>query len=431
MNLDGLVASLEDIVGASHVAGNPSLSECMIQPRLLVWPASREEVAECLRLCQDWGASVVPAGAGTWLDGGNTVRSADVVVSLRRMNRVIEYSPPDLTATVEAGVTLTDLNQSAKENLQWLPLDPPGDLLSTLGGIVACGSSGPLRFGFGTARDYTLGLSLAHADGTVSKSGGKVVKNVAGYDMTKLYGGSFGTLAVITQVTLKLRPLPDRSATVFVSAHESGELLDLAKDLLSAAMRPASLFVLNKNLSARLNLSRFAPVLLVRFLDGEIAVRSQIEKVTAAASRYGRAELLPEPDEQRIWRAIADLDREADTCLKVSAQISLIDVVGALAEEVAGATAPESKLMATDAGAGIIRLAFDADPDEAPAMVNRIRDGLTTLGATVFLERAAAELKDEVGAWNDPGPAGAIMRTIKDKLDPKGILSPGRMTTGV
>jgi glycolate oxidase FAD binding subunit len=158
-----------------------------------------------MRVCSEANAGVVP-GRMTWLDWGNPLRRVDVVLSLDRMQRIIDYSPPDLTATVEAGVTLADFNEVTVRERQWLPLDPPGLRQASLGAIASHNSSGALRLGYGTPRDYVIGLKLVHADGTESKSGGKVVKNVAGYDMNKLYVGSYGTLAIITELTFKLRP---------------------------------------------------------------------------------------------------------------------------------------------------------------------------------------------------------------------------------
>src|SRR5215472_3940053 len=216
MDSGPLATSLEQLVGLDNVTRSPGIQIDGLRPAILVKPGTREEVAHCLEACARSGARVIPAGMMTWLECGNPVRSAQVVLSLSRMNRVAEYSPADLTICAGAGIRLTELNSIVMKENQWLPLDPPGN--GTLGAIVACRSSGPLRFAYGTPRDYVIGLRLAHVDGSESKSGGRVVKNVAGYDLNKLYIGSFGTLAVITEVILKLKPVPERSATVLITA---------------------------------------------------------------------------------------------------------------------------------------------------------------------------------------------------------------------
>ncbi len=223
--------------------------------------------------------SVIPAGLMTWLECGNTVKRADVILSLERMNRIVEYSPPDLTATVEAGLRLNEFNLVTARERQWLPLDPPGSTAASLGAIAACNSSGALRLGFGTPRDYVIGLKLAHADGTESKSGGRVVKNVAGYDMNKLYVGSFGTLAVITGVTLKLRPMPESFATLVITGKNQKSLIEFAKRVLASELQPASIF-LTRRLFADTRFGNDA--LLLRFIESEAAVKHQMDWVERA-----------------------------------------------------------------------------------------------------------------------------------------------------
>src|ERR1051325_4333794 len=165
---DELARLIQSAVGDEHVITAPELTIDNLRPSILVEPGSADEAAACLRVCAEMNAAVIPAGLMTWLECGNAVRRADVVLSLGRMSRIVEYSPPDLTATVEGGLTLSEFNAAAKSERQWLPFDPPGFAAASLGAIAACNSSGALRNGFGTPRDYVIGLSLAHADGTRS-----------------------------------------------------------------------------------------------------------------------------------------------------------------------------------------------------------------------------------------------------------------------
>ena len=210
-----LATALAAIAGS--VTANPALRLDGLAPAALVKPATAAEVADCLRVCSEMNVTVVPSGRGTWLECGNPLRRADVVLSLERMSGIIDYSPPDLVVTVGAGMALAELNDTIRRDRLWLPLDPPGAGAASVGAVVACNSSGALRCGYGTPRDYVIGLKLAHTDGRQSKSGGRVVKNVAGYDLNKLYVGSYGTLAVITEVTFKLRPLPEQCVTVVLT----------------------------------------------------------------------------------------------------------------------------------------------------------------------------------------------------------------------
>jgi glycolate oxidase FAD binding subunit len=350
----------------------------------------------------------------TWLDSGNPLRQADVVLSLSRLNRIKEYSPPDLTACVEAGVTLSDFTAATMMHRQWLPVDPPGFASASIGAIAACNSSGALRLGFGTPRDYVIGLKLAHADGTESKSGGRVVKNVAGYDMNKLYVGSYGTLAVITEVIVKLRPLADCSSTMLMTSRYRGPLFHLAKRILSSELQPASV-VLCRRLSALPE-----DALLIRFIDSEASVRSQVEWVKAAVDDTCTAALLNEADAEAAWAEVADFDERAIR-LRISVPLSSV------AAEFEKAFVANLECVATaDIGTGIIRMSFDADERLVADQIKRLRKRVVSIGGTLFIEKATDEVKAEADAWGDADATLSLMRSLKEAFDPQSSLNPGR-----
>ncbi|HTG16120.1 MAG TPA: FAD-binding oxidoreductase, partial [Blastocatellia bacterium] len=342
-----------------------------------------------------------------------------------RMIRVIDYSPPDLTATVEAGLTLNAFNELTRRERQWLPLDPPGASAASLGAIAACNSSGALRLGFGTPRDYVIGLKLAHADGNESKCGGRVVKNVAGYDMNKLYVGSFGTLAVITELTFKLRPLEQRDVTLVVSARSEASLLDFARRVLASELQPASVF-LTKRLVDDLIESREEDALLIRFIDNEAAVNHQVDWVNRATDHNFEVKLTLLTDDQGepIWRRVADLDRRAANAVRISVPVSTV-------ESVFAKLAPKGCAAAVDLGLGIIRIVFDEDERNTADTIRRWRFDAAELGGTLFVEHASSAVRQEVDAWGDAGPASSLMKTIKTKFDPESILNPGRFVAGI
>src|SRR5256714_831837 len=179
-----------------------------------VSPASAEQASEVMEFATREGLAVVPAGGRNFIDSGSLMKRADVIVSARQMNRLLKHEPADLVATAEAGMTLREFQKRLAGNGQWLPIDPPDDGTGTLGGVVATGASGPQSLGYRPLRSFVIGLSAVLADGRKIKAGGEVVKNVAGYDLCKLFTGSFGTLGFITQVTFKLRPLPAETRTI-------------------------------------------------------------------------------------------------------------------------------------------------------------------------------------------------------------------------
>jgi len=242
--------SLAQIVGDAHViAQNGSV---------IVSPASAEEISEVLKLASREGWSVFPAGGMTWLKS-----KADLIVSTHRLNQIIEHEPADLIAVAQAGVKLTDFNPKLAENGQWLPLDPPDDGRATIGGVVATGIGGPQQFGYGRPRHSVIGMKVVLADGSLIKAGGRVVKNVAGYDLCKLFTGSFGSLGIITEVNFKLRPRPAREATVIAT----GTIEDLRK-IVDARLFPVAAEIDGDKL-------------LVRFAGNEKGVAFQIEKACA------------------------------------------------------------------------------------------------------------------------------------------------------
>ncbi len=407
-----LESVLESTVGSQHITRQPDLLVDSLKPRFIVRPASSEEAVECLKICGKHGAAVVPAGKMNWLECGNVLRRADVVLSLERINRVIEYSAPDLTATVEAGVLLADFNSMVLRERQWLPLDPPGAREATLGAVFACASFGPLRAGFGTPRDYALGLRLAHPDGSESRSGGKVVKNVAGYDLNKLYVGSFGTLALITEITIKLRPLPESISTLIVKDEDHQKLLSIAR--AASELQPVSIF-----LCAMPDVS-----LAIRFAASEPTVRYQTDCVTQALD-HSEATILSDEEAESFWTRVADIDRAANVTLKAS----LPNRRAAQGFEMM--ISIPHKSVTADLGTGVIRTAFDAEDESAVAAVEKLRAEIARMGGTLFIERASASMRRLSDAWGEVGPTAMLMKAIKENFDPQSLLNPGKFVAGI
>jgi glycolate oxidase FAD binding subunit len=421
-----LSRTFEAIVGSDHVTSLPGLMIDRHKPTALVRPGSAEEVAACLRVCASAEAGVVPAGLMTWLESGNPLMRADVILSTERMSRIIEYSPPDLTVTVEAGLALNDLNRALERSGQWLPLDPPGSYKASLGAIAACASSGPLRFGFGTPRDYVIGLRLAHADGSESRSGGRVVKNVAGYDMNKLYVGSFGTLAIMTELTFKLRPLPRHTASVLVTAKDHQLLASVAETILSSQAQPSSIFLLKPAPQSLLSDERMTEALLVRFIESERAIEYQMELVSRALSPDCKATTLEPTEADRAWKQVADIDLLAEVAVRASVPLSL---TAACLERLISYRS--DCVAAADLGAGIIRMAFNSGEGFASRLIQSLRTEAALFGGTLFVERASTSVRGEVDAWGDPDAVAWLMKAIKEKLDPQSLLNQGRFVSGI
>ena len=248
---------------------------------ITVTPADAEEISEILKLASSERWAVLPAGGMTWLKS-----TANLIVSTSRLNQIVEHEPADLIAVAQAGVKLTDFNAKLAENGQWLPLDPPDDGRATIGGVVATGLGGPQQFGYGRPRGAVIGMKVVLADGSTIKAGGKVVKNVAGYDLCKLFTGSFGSLGIIIEVNFKLRPRPAREATV-IARDTVAELRAGARKIIEARLFPVAAEIANG-------------ALLVRFAGNEKGVAFQIEE---ASKLLKNAEVVM--DDTDLWKGFA------------------------------------------------------------------------------------------------------------------------------
>jgi glycolate oxidase subunit GlcD len=265
--------SLSQIVGDEYISSSNGT--------VTVSPASAEEISEILKLASSERWTVVPVGGMGWIKS-----KANLIVSTARLNKIIEHEPADLIAIAEAGVRLTDFNAKLAENGQWLPLDPPDDGRATLGGVVATGIGGPQQFGYGRPRGSVIGMKVVLADGSMIKAGGRVVKNVAGYDLCKLFTGSYGSLGIITELNFKLRPRPGREATV-IARGAVEELRKSARAILEARLFPVASEIAGA-------------ALLVRFAGNEKGVAFQIEE---AQKLLKNAEVVM--DDAELWKRIA------------------------------------------------------------------------------------------------------------------------------
>jgi len=403
---------------------------------LVVEPASVEEVCEVLRAAAREGWKVVPAGACTWLNAGEPLSRADLIVRTTRIARAFEHEPADLVATAGAGMTLADFNREAARARQWLPLDPPGAASATLGGVAATCERGAQALGYGPARSYVLGMSVALEDGTVIRAGSRVVKNVAGYDLCKLFVGSFGTLGLILELTFKLRPLPARTATLVARSENLSALVEAARALVAAQLLPVAVEMFSPPMARALGLR----------CEGEFALAARFAG-TAAAVEYqlARSEdlikphtLVESPDDE-LWSRLSASDlnginSDARRAGVVTWRAGVLPSrLGALLSELEEARGRTGELTwHAGAGDGRLRVFDDANSNGADTLKTmlRMRDAARAAGGSLVVERAPLELKRELGAWGLCEPATFLMRRVKEQLDPADTFSPGRFALG-
>jgi glycolate oxidase FAD binding subunit len=428
--LESLIAA----VGRENVVADPSSSEFSIAgqtPRVVLFPGNLEDLCAVLAAAHAQEIAVAPLGGGTHAGIGAPPTRLDAVVVTRRLNRVVDYQPDDMTVTVEAGVTLAELQRTLGEQGQFLPLDPPLAERATVGGCVAANGSGPWRAGFGTARDWLIGVRVAAADGQVVKGGGRVVKNVAGYDLCKLYTGSLGTLGILAELTFKVMPRSETAAFAAVPLP-----LSQAESLLAALMdsdaAPSGLELFAAGADPTGTAPGTGAALLARFDGPREAVEWQMAELARMTLREGIADP-PSPLTPEHWRRVRDW---------AAGPWAWLAVAGALSSEVAALmnagqqVAAENGVpleMAARAAAGAIFIGSRGPltPEAARGLTDRLRGEAAERGASLVILTAAPELREGLDMWGPLGPELRLMREIKAHLDPKGILNPGRFVGGI
>jgi glycolate oxidase FAD binding subunit len=405
--------------------------------RVVAFPRDITELSEIMQLAVAERWRVIPAGAGTWLEMGNQPVEMHLIVSTARMNRVLEYEPADLTATVEAGCTLAAFNHVAARHRQFIPLDPFGDPSATLGGIVATASSGALRCAYGTPRDWLIGLRVVHADGHITQAGGKVVKNVAGYDLCKLYTGSFGSLVVIAEMSFKLRALPMSEKTlVFYSADEEEAinlLCLLAVTIGDSDVQPAAMELVAPASGADWALEPDHYSLVLRFLGDPETIAAQIEEAQQIGAHL-RHTVLSETEALGFWRLYhaSETAPQWDYSLRLS---GLPADLAALVDDCEKILPPAH--LRAHAGNGIVRIHAPAGwlegfkTKERSRKLAELRRLTQARGGQLVIQRAPEEVRAQLDVWGEVGATAALMRGLKERFDPQTQLNPGRFVAGI
>jgi glycolate oxidase FAD binding subunit len=381
------------------------------EPSVVVAPSSQDEVAAVLTAAAESGATVIAWGGGNHMALGGPLARYDLALDLQRLNRVVEYEPADLTVTVEAGIRLAELNRHLAAHGQWLPLDPPAGPTATIGGILASNASGPAKIAHGTARDLVIGMTFATAKGELVKSGGRVVKNVAGYDLAKLQIGALGTLGVISQVSFKVAPLPRQTETV---VYTSGSLEAIAE---------ASWGIWDAGLACNgLVTGKWGNdwLLAVRLAGGSAAVeRSQREVSRIAAGLSTSSDV--------TWDDLLSISRpRSPGSLIVRAAVKPTDITR-IASDLAAAGAE----VVAYPGVGVCHGRWpDAGALDDAAFV-RLRTECESAGGALVIEAAPVEVKRRLGVWGDTRGDFTLMRRLKETFNPNGSLSPGRFVGGL
>ncbi|MCH7699096.1 MAG: FAD-binding oxidoreductase [Chloroflexi bacterium] len=410
----GLEEALRSVIGDGLTSGGDEHAVDGVVPSLAASPASVDALSAILRASSERNAAVIPWGAGFHMSLGNVPTRYDVALKTTKLNRLVEYEPADLTVTVEAGMTLGRLSQHLLEHRQFLPIDGPDE--ATIGGLLAVGLGGPSQQAYGFPRDWLLGCKIALVDGTVVRAGGRVVKNVAGYDMTRMAVGSLGTLGVIVEATLKVAPVPAAQETHLAAYAEASDALEAARTATRAGLALRAVAVLEKQ-------GAF-------WLAGSSTAVERSREELRDLTGDTEARRLDGQAADRWWASLDRLDATSDVTVRVSvppSEVAAMLLALAASTESAGTSV---KRVAVPAVGVIIGRLTGGAADSYADVIEWVRRDAVSRGGSLIVTKASQDVKDRVDVWGD-SPALPLMRSLKQEFDPNATLNPGRFVGGI
>jgi glycolate dehydrogenase FAD-binding subunit len=405
-NVDG---ALRAIAGTDHVSAGDLV---------LVEPGSESEVAAVLRYANERGLCVLPQGNSTKAEWGIPPSRADISLSTRRMDRVLEHAWADLTVTAEAGCTVVNLQSALAQHGQRLAIDPLWPERTTIGGLISTNDSGSLRLRFGSIRDLIIGVTLALSDGTLASSGGKVVKNVAGYDLPKLVTGAYGTLGVITRAVFRLHPLPQNRRTLTISCADMNHAQRILLQIQDSKFAHTAL-------QWRIDAESASPELDILFEGTAAGIDAQEQQLCKLASP---PKIEASSDDR--WQARQALWSDANSgIVKISVLPSRIAAAVQSLQKISESNRCRWAAVIQAIGIGTVSLS-SPDPRSIHSALTALRSHLESTGGSLVLLRRVPNLP-AFDAWGATGDAQALMSAVKQQFDPKRILNPGRFVGGI
>ena len=409
----------------------PTVSESLSITETVA-PGDAQAVAAAVTDAYGRDLAIYPIGGGTSIEGGVLALRPGMGLSLTGLDRVIDYPARDMTITVEAGVTIARLAEQLAAQRQWLPIDAPQPHQATIGGIVATATSGPRRYGWGTPRDYVIGISAVDGRGMPFKGGGRVVKNVAGYDFCKLLTGSHGTLGVITQVTLKVKPLPVASAFLACELRSWDDVQRLLAALVQSATTPSAIELLTgpawQDHSALGMSTAGALARLVVGLEGTAGeVGWMLDRLAAEWRALGitAAHTIDGVGAAGLWNDLGSFPHAPESPLVVKASVlpsravELVQLLRQVDSDVS---------IQTHAGNGIVIARFSKfEPaDVSRQLVGRLQPAAKLAGGQMVVLSSTVSGMTHQAVWGGELAGAAWMSRVKQQFDPKGLLNPGR-----
>lgn len=434
MSHDAIAQQLEKIVGFTGIchtqALNATLRDALAQTLTtpaesawMVYPRTVSELAQVMTKAAENGWRVLPCGNGTKLSWGGLISATDMLISTHRLDRLIDHAAGDLTVTVEAGMKLSRLQEILASAGQFLALDPAYPAEATIGGIIATADSGSWRQRYGGVRDQLIGLSFVRADGQIAKAGGRVVKNVAGYDLMKLFTGAYGTLGIISQASFRVYPLPAASQTVILTGDTSA-LAKATQTLLASALTPTAVDLLSPSLVNKLQLGS-GMGLVVRFQSIPESVTQQAQRLLEVGNTLNLpSQIVTGSNESHLWQRLSEIMRPQPTNSQILCKIGVrpADAIELLSQ-IEALNCQSLTQIHAGAGLGWWRI----DSNEGIEVVQKVRAICEEKGGFLSVIAAPVPVKQQLDIWGYRGNSKILMQQIKQQFDPQNILSPGRV----
>jgi len=412
-------------------------------PEVVTRPSSPQEISEVMSVASEHGLSVSPLGGRTRTGLGNVPESLDLAIDTTGLDQVLAHNAADLTAAVEAGITVSRLQEVLGEHGQFLAIDPPLPDRATIGGTLAVGWSGPMTWQNWSPRDIVIGMRTVMADGTVTKTGGQVVKNVSGYDMARMHIGALGTLGIIAEVSFKLTPLPARQATVMATFDSDANCLGAALAVYGSSLVPLAISTLHgqKRGEGGGGRGEGQPSLMVRAGGRARSVRRQTDDVASIYKRFGAVQsaVIDGDDAAMMWRRVGDLGWADETAPLTGIRASVLptDIPGVLHSMQELDDSSDLRWRATTQTAqGVIDIHWlnvegESSPEHVRAAIAKTVQTIQRVGGTAVVTHAPAPIKETLDVWGEPTSAIDTMRNLKRQYDPDRLLNPGRFMAGI
>lgn len=393
----------------------------------LVFPTTTLSLTEIVKWAHQQKYRLIPCGNGSKLDWGGLSQTIQLVVSTQKCDRLIEHAVGDLTVTVEPGVKLADLQAKLEQNNQFLPIDPAFSESATIGGILATADTGSWRERYGGIRDMVLGISFVRHDGKIAKAGGRVVKNVAGYDLMKLFTGSFGTLGIITQVTLRTYPIPEASKTIVLTGDDDG-IAQTMKTLRNSGLTPTAADLVSASAIKQLGIEQNTG-LIIRFQTISQSITQQIAQLESIAQQLNlKVSHYQDKDETNLWQRLLEIIRLTSSEQAIIGKIGITPTAAvSLLQQLQTITASQGLAM-IHAGSGIGHLQLTSTDTTA---IEKLRSICNANGGFLTVLTAPKSIKQQIDIWGYSGNATQMMQAIKQKFDPQNMFSPGRFVDGI